>query len=160
MDASYVKPVVTSYIMLSPGQTMDVLVAANQSPSRYYIAGRQYSSDRLNVVNYDHSNVTAILEYIGNYTPAASSPAFPSSTLPTYKDNVAALSFTDQIRSLASVDRPANVPQTRMFVLVSMGVFVCPNSSCGGIYGDRMASSMNNFTWINPSTDILQAYYR
>ncbi|PKI62379.1 hypothetical protein CRG98_017185 [Punica granatum] len=162
MDASYVKPFETSYIILSPGQTMDVLVMANQSPSYYYIAGRQYSSDRLNVVNYDHSNVSAILKYNGNYT-LPSSPMFPSSTLPTYKDNVAALRFMDRIKSLANEEHPVNVPlnvRTRMYVTVSMGVFICPNSSCGGIYGDRMASSMNNFTWINPSTDILQAYYR
>ncbi|KAI6691168.1 hypothetical protein NL676_027996 [Syzygium grande] len=58
---------------------------------------------------------------------------------------------------------PVNVPQNvtkRMFVLASMGVLICPNSSCGGIYGDRMAASLNNFSWVNPSIDILQAYYR
>lgn len=161
MDGSYVKPVTTNYIMLSPGQTIDVLVTADQSVGRYYIATHQYSSDSLTVVNYDHMNATAIIEYTGNYT--MTDPLYPFATLPGYKDNAAALEFTDKIRSLANEEYPVSVPQNvsrRMFVVVSMGVFLCPNSSCGGIYGDRLATSMNNFSWLNPSTtDILKAYY-
>lgn len=161
MDGAYLKPIDTAYVMITPGQTMDVLITANQSLSYYYMAARQYSSDGLDVTNYDHSNATAILQYRGNYSAPERIP-FPS-TLPSYKDNVAAVAFTDRLRSLATEEHPVNVPQnvtTRMFVLASMGVLICPNSSCGGIYGDRLASSLNNFSWAHPSIDILQAYYR
>ncbi|KAK4762483.1 hypothetical protein SAY86_008251 [Trapa natans] len=122
-----------------------------------------YSSDGVGIVDYNHSNVTVILEYRGDYTPSGSPPEFPSSTLPTYKENFTALSFRERIRGLATEDHRSNVPRevsTRMFVLVSMGMLICPNSSCRGVYGNRMASSMTNFSWINPTTDILQAYYR
>ncbi|KAK4762392.1 hypothetical protein SAY86_008160 [Trapa natans] len=162
-DASYVKPITSSYIVLSPGQTIDVLLSADRPLGCYYIVGRQYSSNSLSIVDYNHSNVTAILEYRGDYTPSASPPEFPSSTLPIYKGNFAALSFRERIRSLVTGDHPSNVPREvsmRMFVLVSMGVLICPNSSCVGVYGNRMASSMTNFSRMNPTTDILQAYYR
>ncbi|KAF5955286.1 hypothetical protein HYC85_008142 [Camellia sinensis] len=37
---------------------------------------------------------------------------------------------------------------------------LCPNSSCNGEASDiRLASSMNNITFVNPNTDILSAYY-
>ncbi|KAI6704754.1 hypothetical protein NL676_007716 [Syzygium grande] len=37
MDGAYLKPLKTNYLMITPGQTMDVLVTANQSPSHYYM---------------------------------------------------------------------------------------------------------------------------
>ncbi|GLT69261.1 hypothetical protein SLA2020_414240 [Shorea laevis] len=40
MDAHYIKPISTGYIMISPGQTMDVLLTANQSLGHYYMAAR------------------------------------------------------------------------------------------------------------------------
>ncbi|KAM3759990.1 hypothetical protein ACB098_01G161200 [Castanea mollissima] len=42
LDGSYVKPVITGFVMISPGQTMDMLVTANQPLGRYYMAARQY----------------------------------------------------------------------------------------------------------------------
>lgn len=68
MDGSYVKPIVTDVILIFPGQTMDILVTANQSLGQYYMAARQFDSVMPDVQNYDKSNVTAILEYKGNYT--------------------------------------------------------------------------------------------
>lgn len=47
MDGSYLKPFTTSYVMIATGQTMDVLLQTNQSPGRYYMAGRQYYTDNL-----------------------------------------------------------------------------------------------------------------
>ncbi|KAM5584225.1 hypothetical protein ABKV19_003867 [Rosa sericea] len=61
IDGSYVKPIVTDYIMICPGQTMDVLLTSNQSLGRYYMAARQYDSGGGNE-DFDKTNVTAILE--------------------------------------------------------------------------------------------------
>ncbi|PRQ22634.1 putative cupredoxin [Rosa chinensis] len=80
LDGAYIKPIDTTYIVISAGQAMDVLLKANQSPGQYYIAARQYSSEDPEVTGFDHANVTAILEYRGNYTYQAS-PSFPT-TLP------------------------------------------------------------------------------
>ncbi|GAB4845217.1 hypothetical protein Ancab_038628 [Ancistrocladus abbreviatus] len=159
-DASYTKPFVASYLVISPGQTIDVLVTANQNPGHYYMEVRQYSSDHLDVVYFDHANATAIIQYSGNYTPP-SSPVLPTS-LPFYKDSPAALSFNKKLRSLASEEHPIDVPLNvteEMFYVVSMGMIYCPNSTCKGRYGNKLVSSINNVSFINPTTDILTAYY-
>nr|POF10052.1 putative laccase-9 [Quercus suber] len=108
IDASYIKPITTSYIMIAAGQTMDILLTANQTLGHYYIAARQFWSQEVDLTNFDESNVTAIIEYRGNYT-IPSSPSFPS-TLPNYKDSRAAIKFSSLLRSLASKDHPVNVP--------------------------------------------------
>ncbi|KAL4651684.1 hypothetical protein ACB092_01G178700 [Castanea dentata] len=158
LDGSYVKPVITGFVMISPGQTMDMLVTANQPLGRYYMAARQYDSARYDVTDYDKTNTTAILEYRGNYTPSAD-PIFPS-TLPTYEDFVPALSFTSRLRSLANHDHPVNVPKnitTRMYITASMNTITFDYE---GTTKSGLASSLNNVSWINPSTDVLLAYYR
>lgn len=104
MDRAYLKLIDTAYVMITPGLTMDVLVTANRSLAYYYMALRQCSSDGLDVTNYDHSNAMAILQYRGNYSAPQKIP-FPSS-LPSYKDNVAAVTFTDRLRSLATAEHP------------------------------------------------------
>ena len=38
VDALYTKPLQTNFLMLGPGQTTDVLIAAEQSIGRYYMA--------------------------------------------------------------------------------------------------------------------------
>ena len=162
MDANYIKPITTSYIMISPGQTMDILLTANQTLGHYYIAARQFWSQGVGVTDFDHVNVTAIIEYRGNYTIPLS-PSFPS-TLPTYKDLTAAIKFSNLFRSLASKDHPVNVPlniTTRMYVTVSMSEIACQNSTCTSKGGDILATSTNNISWSNPvPIDILLAYYR
>ncbi|KAK7844864.1 laccase-14 [Quercus suber] len=158
LDGSYVKPVITGFVMITPGQTMDILVTANQPLGRYYVAARQYDSARSDVTDYDQTNATAILEYRGNYTSSAD-PIFPS-TLPSYEDFVPALSFTSRLRSLANHDHPVNVPKnitTRMYIAASMNTVTFDYE---GTTKDGLASSLNNVSWINPSTDVLLAYYR
>jgi laccase len=160
MDGHYIKPISTSYIMISPGQTMNVLLTANQTLGHYYIAARQYSSEDPAVTGFDHVNTTAILQYRGNYT-ITSSPSFPS-TLPLYLDFIAASNFTNRIRSLANKDYPINVPLNitkRMYITVSMNSLYCSTCS-GGDGGSIIGTSMNNISWLNPSTDVLHAYYR
>ncbi|XP_059453483.1 laccase-14-like [Corylus avellana] len=161
MDGNYVKPILSDYLVLSPGQTMDVLLTTNQSLSHYYVAIRQYDSARPDVTNYDQTNATAILMYSGNYT-APNYPTYPS-TLPSYEDFRSADRFLDRLRSLASTDHPVNVPlnvTTKMYITVSMNQILCPNESCAGINGNKLSSSLNNISFVNPTTDVLQAYYR
>nr|POF10051.1 putative laccase-1 [Quercus suber] len=162
MDANYIKPITTSYIMISPGQTMDILLIANQTLGHYYIAARQFWSQGVGITDFDQVNVTKIIEYRGNYTIPLS-PSFPS-TLPTYKDLAAAIKFSNLFRSFASKDHPVNVPlniTTRMYVTVSMSEIACQNSTCTSKGGDILATSANNISWSNPvPIDILLAYYR
>ncbi|KAM3759949.1 hypothetical protein ACB098_01G158200 [Castanea mollissima] len=163
-DAHYIKPITTSYIMISPGQTMDILLTANQSLGQYYMAARQFWSQSVEVTDFDHVNTTAIIEYKGNYT-IPSSPSFPS-TLPIYKDLKAAIEFSKNFRSLASKEHPVNVPlnvSTKMYVTLSISDIACRNSTCTskGNGTDILATSANNISWSSPiATNILLAYYR
>ncbi|MBA0612665.1 hypothetical protein Godav_013244 [Gossypium davidsonii] len=158
IDGSYLKPFTTSYVMLSNGQTMDVLVKTNRSPGRYYMAGRQYYTDNLFFTGYDKTNASAILEYRGKYD-RLSSPFFPEK-LPSYTDYDSATQFRKRLKSLASKEHPIDVPRnvtTQMYITASMDKIVHNFSA----YMDyTLLSSLNNISWVNPSTDVLQAYYR
>lgn len=161
MDGNYLKPFAASYIMISPGQTMDVLLTVNQTPGHYYIVAHQYDTARPDVTDYDQTNASAILMYSGNYT-APEMPVYPSQ-LPGYENLLAADAFLARLRSLASKEHPIDVPMnitTRMYITVSMNQILCPNASCEGINGNRLSSSMNNISFLNPDLDILQAYYK
>ncbi|OWM90114.1 putative laccase-9 [Punica granatum] len=160
MDAAYIKPVVTSYIMISPGNTMDVLFTANRPLGHYYMASRQFLTENAIL---DHNNGTAIIEYTGDYN-FSSSPIFPHS-LPENLDMGAALRFTGFIRSLANEDYPVSVPMnvtTRMFIVVSMGELCRNRTHCNITAGSEniLGSTMNNISWANPMVDVLEAYYR
>lgn len=157
IDASYTKRLKRDYIAISPGQTVDVLLKANHRPNHYYMAGRAYSSSP--DVTFDNTTTTAILQYNGNYTPS-SPPSLPY--LPYYNDTNAAVNFTGSLRSLANKNHPIQVPiniTTHLFYTVSINTFPCPNNSCAGPNGSRLATSVNNISFVNPSIDILQAYY-
>jgi laccase len=156
-DGAYIKPITTSYIMITPGQTMDILLTANQTSSYYYIAATPFVDSN---APFDSTNTSAILQYAGNYTVPSSIPypTLPNVTAKDYADN-----FTTLIRSLASSAHPINVPvniTTRIFITVSVNQILCPNMSCGGPGGNRLSASLNNISFVTPSIDILQAYYR
>lgn len=155
-DASYTTPFTTDYVAISPGQTMDVLLEANQQPSHYYMASRPH-----NVAgNAGTNTTTAIVVYSGNYS-APASPLLP--TLPAIDDTVAADGFTARLRSLASKDHPVDVPQTvdqELLFTLSVNIFECSlNESCNGSLQGRFRASINNMTFVQPKIDILEAYY-
>ncbi|GLT64094.1 hypothetical protein SLA2020_366070 [Shorea laevis] len=156
-DGAYLKPITTNYIMITPGQTMDVLLTANQNRSLYYIASTPYADT---TAPFDDTTTTAIVQYNGNYTRPSTIP-FP--TLPLYNDTLAARNFTVRLRALASKEHPVNVPKnitTRIFLAVSVNQLICPNASCSGPDGNRLSASLNNISFVTPSIAVLQAYYR
>lgn len=160
-DASYVKPFSSKYLTISPGQTIDVLLEANQSPNNhYYMAARVYTG--LTSTPFDNTTATAIVEYSGihNHNHSSSPPLLPF--LPYYNDTSASVSFTKKLRSLVDKNHPIDVPtkiDKRMFFTFSVNTFPCPNNSCAGPNGTRLAASVNNVSFVNPTVDILQAYY-
>ncbi|KAF9661696.1 hypothetical protein SADUNF_Sadunf19G0095400 [Salix dunnii] len=155
-DAAYIKPITTNYIMITPGQTMDILVSANQTPSYYYIASSSFS-DGPNVT-FDNTTTTAILQYNGNYTTPSAIPLPP---LPRFNDSAAAESYTGRVRSLASENHPINVPQSinrRLYIAIALNFLPCTAATCAN--STRVAASMNNVSFEAKPIDILQAYYR
>ncbi|XP_044476067.1 laccase-14-like [Mangifera indica] len=157
-DASYTKPFTSDYITISPGQTIDVLLHADQMPGRYYMAAKAYAS----TFNYtfDRTTTTAIIQYSGN-CPPSSTPSFPN--LPVYNDTNASVSFTGRLRSLADENHPVDVPMNitqKLFYTVSVNSSPCPSRTCSGPNGTRLYSSVNNISFVNPSMAILEAYYK
>ncbi|KAI4320642.1 hypothetical protein MLD38_034100 [Melastoma candidum] len=157
-DGSYTKPLTREIITISPGQTIDVLLVANQEPDNYYMASHVYAS--ASGVTFDNTTTTAIIEYAGNYTPS-SPPLLP--LLPYYNDTAASYNFTSSLRSLASAEHPIKVPRdiTNKFIFaISVNTLPCEvNNTCQGPNGSRLAASVNNESFVNPSIDILEAYY-
>ncbi|KAJ3695600.1 hypothetical protein LUZ60_000977 [Juncus effusus] len=162
-DASYTKPYTTDLIMIIPGQTMDILLDANQlptssSPSRYYIVAHPYNNGNPGVP-YDGNLTTAILEYKTNNNYHAK-PI--QASLPVVNDTDAATAFTDGLRSLASWDHPIDVPKTideHMYITAGVNAIPCPNKSCSGPGGNKFAASLNNISFQDPQIDVLEAYY-
>ncbi|KAL2503768.1 Laccase-14 [Abeliophyllum distichum] len=155
-DGSYTKPLKSDYIAISPGQTIDFLLEANQTPSHYYMASRVYAS----AGTYDNTTTTAIIEYSGNYTPPAS---LLLPILPIFNDTNASANFTGQLRSLASKNYPVDVPlnvTNKLFFTLSINLSPCTNNSCEGPFDERFSASVNNITFQLPKVDILQAYYK
>ncbi|RVW11735.1 Laccase-14 [Vitis vinifera] len=138
-DGSYTKPLTRDYITISPGQTFDVLLEANQRPGHYYMAAEVYSS--AHGVKYDNTTTTAIVQYRGYYTPT-SPPSLPH--LPEHNDTNASVHFTGSLRSLADAEHPCNVPLnigTKLIYTISMNTFPCANNSCLGPNKSRLATT-------------------
>ncbi|KAL1536230.1 laccase [Salvia divinorum] len=150
-DGAYTKPMQTDCVAISPGQTIDLLLEANQPPSHYYMAARVYASGG----DFVTIPTTAIIEYVGNYTPPPS-PLLPF--FPQVNDSATSMNFTNQLRSLVNgVNVPKKVTR-KLFFTLSMNRRLCLESYC--LRATRLASSVNNVSMLLPGVDILQAYYR
>ncbi|KAG8390146.1 hypothetical protein BUALT_Bualt01G0053200 [Buddleja alternifolia] len=160
-DASYVKPFTTSVLMLGPGQTTDVLITADQPPSRYYIAARAYASAQ--GAPFDNTTTTAILEYkSANCQTTCASIKPVRAIMPAFNDTATATAFTTSFRSPRKVEVPTKIDHN-LFFTVGLGLMNCPRGSrsrnCQGPNGTRFAASMNNVSFVLPSNfSLLQAH--
>ncbi|OAY46327.1 laccase-5 [Manihot esculenta] len=160
-DASYLKPVTTSVIMLGPGQTTDVLISGDQPPARYYIAARAYQSAQN--APFDNTTTTAILEYNSAPCPAkclTSNPIMPQ--LPAFNDTNTVTAFSQSLKSPRKVEVPTEIDES-LFFTIGLGLNRCPKNfrprRCQGPNGTRFTSSMNNVSFVFPSSfSLLQAY--
>uniref|UniRef100_A0ACD5TFZ1 Uncharacterized protein n=1 Tax=Avena sativa TaxID=4498 RepID=A0ACD5TFZ1_AVESA len=162
-DASYVKPFAATTLVISPGQTMDVLLTAATNPSStaFAIAVAPYTNT---VGTFDNTTAHAVLEY------ALQSPAavrnLPPPPLPRYNDTGAVTNFSSRFRSLASARYPARVPlnvDRHFFFAVGLGADPCKspvNGTCQAPNNTRFAASINNVSFVMPKTSLLQAHYQ
>ncbi|KAL8162556.1 hypothetical protein V2J09_014045 [Rumex salicifolius] len=144
-SAAYIKPIETDHIMISSGQTMDLLLVANQAPQYYYMEaeyigfGSTYVTRGL--IKYKLSNI--------------SDPVHPD--LP---DSVSVANFTHQFVSLNNTNYTYDVPQT-VDTKIFMTVAINSDQNCTAdqnctIHG---GTSLSNITFVAPKVDVLQAYY-
>lgn len=160
MDGAYLKKVTVDQVMITPGQSMDILVTANQRPSHYYILSSPFIDSRAPALA---TGTTAVIQYRGTYTPP---PTPYSPTLPSILDTAAAAKFTSMLRSLGSKQYPVSVPKNiteRILMTLAVNQLpasTCPNNTCLNPRGTRLSASMNNISFVAPTIDILQAYYK
>ncbi|KAL1216084.1 Laccase-15 [Cardamine amara subsp. amara] len=157
-DGHYTKPLNVTYITISPGETLDVLLHADKNPKRiYHMAARAYSSNPN--IEFDNTTTIGNLRYISSSKANTSSLSESYPNLPYYNDTSAAFRFFTKIRSLYSGQVPVKISR-RILTTVSINLLMCPDNSCGGPNGSILRASMNNISFVTPShVDILKAYY-
>ncbi|KAG2241609.1 hypothetical protein Bca52824_096408 [Brassica carinata] len=146
VDSEYTKPFTTERLMLVPGQTMNLLLTADQPIGRYSIAMGPYESAKN--VKFQHTSAIASLRYFGAFPNSVASPA----KLPVFNDNIAVKTVMDGLRSLNTVDVPKDV-DAHLFITIGINVNKCnsedPNNKCQGPRKGRLAASMNNISFTN-----------
>ncbi|KAF8378725.1 hypothetical protein HHK36_030074 [Tetracentron sinense] len=163
-DAVYVKPFHTDTLVITPGQTTNILLKAKPHfpNATFLMAARPYVTG---LGTFDNSSTAGILEYEPPSVSTISIKKLPlfKPTLPPLNDTSLATNFTKRFRSLANAQFPANVPQTvnkRFFFTVGLGSNPCPqNQTCQGPNGTKFAASVNNISFALPTTALLQAHF-
>lgn len=164
VDARYTNPYVTDVVVISPGQTVDVLLTANQPVGSYYMTANNYASASGTAVGvpFDPTTSRGVIIYQG--ASSSTTPLMP--VVPAFNDTPTAHKFFTELTSLVGgphwVPVPLNVDH-KMFVTVGMGLDVCPpNVSCLGRppVGAALSASMNNVSFVSPtSLSLLQAFF-
>ncbi|OMO58633.1 Multicopper oxidase, type 1 [Corchorus capsularis] len=146
-DASYILNFTSDYILITPGQTMDVLVSTNQNIGQYYMAMRPFSDGAFPATN---NITTAILQYTNSDVGGLNNSTI---TLPSMNDTNAAYNFTSRIKnSNVTQNPPFNVPTD-----TDRRVYIAIATNNNG--GTTFRASLNNVSFLAPRIDILQAYY-
>ncbi|XP_058099314.1 laccase-17-like [Magnolia sinica] len=164
VDAIYVKPFEINTILITPGQTTNVLLKAKpQYPNATFLMeARPYATGQ---GTFDNSTTAGILEYERPNSSSSNTNPSPQlrPTLPALNDTSFAANFSGKLRSLANSQYPANVPRTvdrRFLFTVSLGSNPCPtNQTCQGPNGTKFSAAVNNVSFVLPTTAILQAYF-
>ncbi|CAN6442764.1 unnamed protein product [Victoria cruziana] len=169
-DAIYSKPFQTEVVVIAPGQTTNVLLHTNPhcspSNSTFLMAARPYATTGQGT--FDNSTTVGLLQYKikqgRHYFPPPNPKApFIMPTLPALNDSNFAMNFSNKFRSLASQKFPANVPQAvdkHFFFTVGLGSLLCPkNQTCQGPNGTKFSASVNNISFVLPTTALLQAHF-
>ncbi|KAL5991854.1 Laccase-17 [Asimina triloba] len=165
VDAVYVKPFQTDTLLITPGQTTNVLLKTKpQNPNATFLMlARPYVSGQ---APFDNSTTAGLLEYqhhnSANLPGMKRLPLFKPS-LPALNDTAFFTNYVRKLRSLANAQFPANVPQKvdkRFFFTVGLGTLPCPKGqACQGPNGAKLAAYINNVSFTTPTTALLQAHF-
>ncbi|RDX63793.1 Laccase-17 [Mucuna pruriens] len=167
VDAIYVKPFDTDTILIAPGQTTNVLLKtkSHYPNATFFMSARPYVTG---LGTFDNSTVAGILEYeVPSHslhsTTSIKKLSLFKPILPALNDTSFATNFANKLRSLASSQFPANVPQKidrQFFFTIGLGTSPCQkNQTCQGPNGTKFAASVNNISFIQPTTALLQSHF-
>ncbi|CAM8976979.1 unnamed protein product [Rhodiola kirilowii] len=154
VDATYVKPFQIDTIVIAPGQTTNALITADKNTGKYLVSASPFMDAPIAV---DNNTAIATLDYKGTLSTTA---ATTLTSLPPLNATPVANNFLDALRSLNSKTYPAKVPQKvdhQLLFTVGLGINPCPSCKAGN--GSRVVASINNVTFVMPTTALLQAHY-
>ncbi|KAJ8900640.1 hypothetical protein K2173_025417 [Erythroxylum novogranatense] len=156
-DAEYTQPLVTDRVMLGPGQTINVLVTADQPVGKYSMAMGPYMSAQ--GVPFQNISAVGYFQYLGAVTNSLPSPA----PLPRFNNNLAVQTIMSGLKGLNTSNVPKEI-DTNLFVTIGLNVNKCrsktPQQNCQGPNSGTFAASMNNFSFVKPTVSVLEAYYK
>ncbi|KAI4355261.1 hypothetical protein L6164_004051 [Bauhinia variegata] len=156
-DAEYTKPFTTTVVMLGPGQSLNILVTADQPVGKYSMAVAPYKNGR--IVNYQNTSAIAYFHYIG----AAEYSLYLPAKLPKLDDGLAVKTVMDGLRSLNQVNLLKETDEN-LFITIGLNVQKChsktPKINCQAFNKGVLSASMNNITFVQPRISILEAYYK
>ncbi|CAN7004425.1 unnamed protein product [Brassica rapa subsp. trilocularis] len=160
VDAVYTTPYVSDVMILTPGQTVDALLTADQPNGMYYMEISPYTSANSLVPVPPSTPIRGLIIY-----EDAKSTASPSNSLMPSGMNAISTAhrFSSNITSLVGGPYWTPVPDhvdEKMFVTMGLGLKPCPpGTKCIGPFGQRYAGSLNNRTFVIPGTISLQEAY-
>uniref|UniRef100_A0A803MQL2 Laccase n=1 Tax=Chenopodium quinoa TaxID=63459 RepID=A0A803MQL2_CHEQI len=163
-DAIYTKPFRTNTILITPGQTTNVLLTAqNHHPNASFLmAARPYATGP---ATFDNTTTAAILVYARDPSQKDTHTKLPllKPKLPFFNDTSFAAKFNSKLRSLANSNFPANVPKKidrQFFFTVGLGLLPCPKiQTCQGPNNTMVAAAVNNVSFVQPNIALLQAHF-
>ncbi|CAN4116063.1 unnamed protein product [Withania somnifera] len=149
-DGVYVKPFETDTLIITPGQTHNVLLKAKPHfpNATFYMTARPYV-----MCPVYESKAKSHLKNLPLFKPL----------LPALNDTNFVTNFTSKLRSLGNPQFPANVPlniDKRLFFTIGLGTSPCDqNKTCQGPNGTKFSASINNVSFILPTTALLQSHF-
>jgi len=161
-DGVYVKPFETNTIIITPGQTHNVLLKTKPHfpNAKFYMLARPYVTGP---GTFDNSTVAGILEYESKSKHHLKNLPIFKPSLPSLNDTIFVTNFTSKLRSLATPQFPANVPlnvDKHLFFTIGLGTSPCDqNKTCQGPNGTKFSASINNVSFILPTTALLQSHF-
>ncbi|KAG2335024.1 hypothetical protein Bca52824_006204 [Brassica carinata] len=160
VDAAYTTPYVSDVMILTPGQTVDALLTADQPIGMYYMSISPYTSANSLVPVPPSNPIRSLIVYEGAKLTASPS----SSLMPSGMNAIStAHRFSSNITSLVGGPYWTPVPShvdEKLFVTMGLGLNPCPpGAKCIGPFGQRYAGSLNNRTFLMPETISLQEAY-
>lgn len=165
-DAVYTKPFKTNTVLITPGQTTNVILKTVQHfpNATFLMAARPYATGP---ATFDNTTTAGILEYHNQSPTKATTEAkklpLLGPSLPIFNDTTFARKFSKKVRSLANSKFPANVPQKidrKFFFTVGLGLSPCSqNQNCQGPNNTKLAAAINNVSFVQPNTALLQAHF-
>ncbi|KAF4392407.1 hypothetical protein G4B88_005366 [Cannabis sativa] len=166
VDGVYVKPFETDAVIIASGQSTNVILnTKSEYPNATFLMIiRPFSPGH----PFDNTTSAGILEYEfpnPNLTiPWHKLQLMNPTVLHDQNDTSFATKFSNKLRSLANSQFPTNVPKKidkHFLFTVGLGTSPCQHSkTCQGPNGAKFASSVNNISFVLPTTtSLLQAHF-